>query len=385
MNNNILAILTSRVLYGKERANISVYNILQNKCNKKVHVVSNSKADTKLVEAMKGFVLHPIIAPSREIRNLRTLKYAIEYIIANIRLLSIILRVNPETIMMCNEVNFYDFYPALLLARKRILFRVGDAPAYESLSFRKYNEYVWKQFVVKKVKRIVCNAKYVQNTVTAAGRDPINDRIIYNYPPARVTTSRDESTLYNFDREDKPAISFGFIGQINKPKGVQHLVEAGLRLLEEKKNIRLIIAGSLAYDETFSKEVRSIIPMCYRDKILFIGEIEDIDLFFKHIDVLCIPSIKQEPLANVLSEAKYHHCASIVYPSGGLPELITHSVDGYICKDSTIDSLYEAISFYISNPDTVNSQGEAAYSSTTKYGIDKESFERKWIEAYTSL
>jgi len=386
MNNRIIAILTSKVLYGKERANITVYHLLHNNCNKTIHVVYNTKSDSKLVEALNDFVLHPLLAPSREFRRFRTIRYAFEYIIANIRLLAIIIRINPETIMMCNEVNFYDFYPALLLSRKNILFRVGDAPAYEILSFRRYNEFVWKTFVVKKVKRIVSNAKYVQNTLTSAGRDPINDRIIYNYPPARIIPYKKEHRLYSFNNQTgKPIITFGYIGQIIRPKGVRHLVEAGVKLLNENNDVRLIIAGSLSYDVAFADEVLSLIPTQYKHSIILIGEIENIDLFFDHIDVLCIPSIKQEPLANVLSEAKYHHCPSIIYPSGGLPELITHGVDGYICKESTTDSLYEAMLFYICNPDEANAQGEASYESINKYGIDKCSFEKKWIEAYSSI
>lgn len=385
MSRTVLALLTSTVLYGKERANITVYYVLEKCCRSNVHVVTNIKNDQRLKEALGDFIQHPIIVPSREHRRFRILKYAIEYVIANIQLLRIILRLNPEKILMCNEINFYDFYPSLLLSKKKIIFRMGDAPAYHSLSFRKYNEFVWRSLVINKVDRIICNSKYVQKTVLATGRNVNNDRVIYNYPPMRNKIRKGESDLYKFDEAIAASVTFGYIGQINEMKGVGHLVEAGIRLLSEDNNIRLIIAGSLTYDEQFCKEICNYIPSKYSNKIKFIGEIEDIDTFFEHIDVLCIPSIKQEPLANVLSEAKYHHCPSIIYPSGGLPELITHKRDGYICEAASVESLLGAMIYYIRNSNEINNQGEASYDSINKLGIDRCSFEQKWVEAYNDF
>lgn len=384
MNQKVLAILTSRVLYGKERANITVYKILKEKCNKEIHVVHNSAAEIKLKSALAEFYMHSIVAPSRQQRPCRICRYILEYINSNIKLLILIHRLNPEVIMMCNEINFYDFYPALLLSRKKILYRVGDTPAYESLSFRIYNEYVWKNFVIKKVNRMVSNAKFVQDSLIATGRVPTNDCIIYNYPPQRNFVNVNEEAKYKVI-DSTSIISYGFIGQVNEPKGVRHLIESTLAILSKGYKISLLIAGSLDYDKEFSQEISSIIPEKYKSLIIFLGEIENLDLFFNYIDVLCIPSIKQEPLANVLSEAKYHSCPSIIYPSGGLPELVTHGVDGYICSSPTSNDLYESMKFYILNKHLIPTQGQAAFSSIPKYGIDRETFEDKWIKAYTTI
>lgn len=382
-NGRVLAILTSKVLYGKERANITVYNILKNKCGKDIHVMANTSANDKLTSALSSFNVHRILMPSREKRPFRIFLYAGSFLAANIYLLWLIIRLRPESILMCNEIAFYDFYPSLYFFRKKILYRVGDAPAYEQLAFRKYNEHVWRSFVIKRVNRIVCNAIYVQNTVVLAGRNPINDRIIYNYPPARNIINKDETSLYS--NIDKTKITFGYIGQVTQAKGVLHLINSSLKLLAEGRDIQIVIAGSLSYDKSFAEECINKIPAKFKSKIFFVGEIEDIDLYFSYIDVLCIPSIKQEPLANVLSEAKYHKIPSIVYPSGGLPELITNGVDGYVCKESTEKNLYTCMGFYIENESLIVEHGAKAFESIYIHGIDETSFTKKWIEAYSTM
>ena len=49
----VLAILTSEVMYGKERSNIEVYELLKERAGCHFSVIINRKANRKLKEAVK--------------------------------------------------------------------------------------------------------------------------------------------------------------------------------------------------------------------------------------------------------------------------------------------------------------------------------------------
>lgn len=378
----VLAILTSTVMYGKERSNVEVYSLMKQTENCKFSVVVNRNANDKLKEAVSSFNPHAIVAPDRHAKSLRLLTFLVTYIVGNIQMLCYLLRFRPDVLMMCSEITFYDLYPALFFYRGRIIYRIGDAPAFKGLSFRRYNEYVWRHYVLKRVTRCVCISQYIMNTMKAAGRNTVNDRIIYNYPPTRKNISSKETELYS---NDNNGFVFGYIGQIFEQKGIHHLVECALKLLDAHPDTKFYIAGSLNHKPEYSEKVRQMIPEAKKRNIVFLGEIENIELFFKNIDVLCVPSIKQEPLGNVLVEAKKYSRPCIIYPTGGMPELITHKADGFVCEAPTAEALLEGLEYYVSDKALAARHGAASFSSIQTLGIDRISFEKKWNEVFDEM
>lgn len=378
----ILAILTSTVMYGKERSNIEVYNLLKQKEDCMFSVIMNRKANDKLKNALSGLTPRAIVSPNRHAKSFRLLTFIVTYFIGNIQTLCYLLRFRPNVLMMCNEITFYDLYPALFFYRGKIIYRIGDEPAFKGLSFRKYNEYVWRHYVLKRVTRCVCISQYIMNTMKAAGRNIKNDCIIYNYPPARTNSDSKEAILYSNIND---SFVFGYIGQIFEQKGIHHLVECALKILDIYPNTKFYIAGSLNYIPDYSEMIQAMIPEEKKDKIVFLGEIDNIELFFNNIDVLCVPSIKQEPLGNVLVEAKKYSRPCIIYPTGGMPELITHKKDGFVCETATAKALMEGMLYYVENKTLAAQQGIESFNSINTLGIDRDHFEGKWIDVFNKI
>lgn len=380
----ILAILPSKVLYGKERANIEVFTLAKEKLYCQFYVVVNRQANNNLREAVADLNTLPIIAPERHNKKYRLLTFIWTFIIGNIQLLYYLIKVRPNLLMMNSEIAFYDFYPALLFYNGKLLYRVGDKPgAYHQLSVHAYNNYVWKHYVLKRVTRVVCNSRYIYNCFTREGRDMNHDTIIYNYPPSRKPCKKDESILYS--ENTSKSISFGFLGQVFFQKGVHHYVECALKILETHPNIKFYVAGSLDYMPDYAVQVQNMVPYKWKCNIVFLGEIANIETFFQHVDVLCVPSIKQEPLANVLVEAKKYACPCIIYPTGGSPELIRHKVDGYVCDSASATSLLKGMNYYVSNRTLVIIHGKNSKESVVKLGIDRKHFEEKWIKVLKEM
>ena len=80
-------------------------------------------------------------------------------------------------------------------------------------------------------------------------------------------------------------------------------------------------------------------------------------------------------------EAKKESLPSVVFPVGGIPELIEHRVDGYICRDQTVEALVEGINYLVIDAEMRRAAGTAARRSLEeKFG--KERFRREWAELF---
>lgn len=372
----ILAILPSKVLYGKERSNIEVYNLMKDKLNLHVKVAINKNANDKIKDATSNLSTYTVNFPERHRKRFTFLGYLKDYIVANIQMYSLIKKTKPDVLFLCSELSFYDLYPALKLSNKKMIYRIGDEPAYKGLSFYKYNSFVWEKFVIPKVNTFICISQYIKKTVEKTGRKSQKDIIIYNYPPARKGNIPDES--YKYPKISKDGIIFGYLGQIIQQKGVDLFIKAAIETLKQNSNNIFYIAGSLSYDLKYAQIIKKLIPQEYSSKFILLDEISNIELFFSKIDILCVPSVKQEPLGNVLVEAKKYKKACIIFPTGGMPELITHQHNGFICKDTTVESLKQGLDYYIKNNNLIIEHNNNSYTSIEELHIDRLSFEEKW-------
>ncbi len=85
---------------------------------------------------------------------------------------------------------------------------------------------------------------------------------------------------------DKEKIRFGFIGRLDKQKGIYNLIDAFIRLNKFYSNVILEIAGKGKEE----KRIKARIPQILLSKINFHGNVEDITSFYRNIDVLVICS-----------------------------------------------------------------------------------------------
>lgn len=380
-----LAILTSKAMYGKERSNIEVYHLAKEKAGYDFHVVVNKKAVKGMLEAVSD--LNPIrmTPPERHSKRMRVLVFLLTYIVGNVQLLWILIRLRPKLLMMCSEISFYDFFPALWFYRGKIIYRIGDEPGkYHGLSMKAYNTYVWNHYVMKRMTKVVCISRFIKNCFEREGRDTSNDVVIYNYPPTRKNANKDESSRY-MERKSKEGVVFGYLGQLIEHKGVHHYVECALKILERHPDMLFYIAGSLHYDSAFAKRLQGMVPQDKRRNVVFLDEISDISTFFANIEVLCVPSICQEALGNVLVEAKKYGKPCIIYPNGGMPELIRDGIDGYVCDAPNAASLLEKMYHYVDNLPLAQQHGMASFNSINELGIDRENYERKWLEVLKEM
>jgi colanic acid/amylovoran biosynthesis glycosyltransferase len=119
----------------------------------------------------------------------------------------------------------------------------------------------------------------------------------------------------------------------------------------------------------------------FERQIQFLGYRENIPEILRSAHIHVCPSICDDASPNVVLEAKKEGLPSVVFPVGGIPELIEHCVDGYICRNQTVEALIEAINYFMIDAEVRGAAGAAARQRLeAKFG--EERFRREWTEVF---
>ena len=117
--------------------------------------------------------------------------------------------------------------------------------------------------------------------------------------------------------EAKNTITFGYIGQINKSKGIELLLESFSKI--NTYPWKLLIAGAI--DDVYLNYLKTINSSA---QIEFLGHTKS-NLFFKKIDVLIVPSLWNEPFGRVVLESIINRKPVIGSNKGGISELLSNN------------------------------------------------------------
>ncbi|MFI3297288.1 MAG: glycosyltransferase family 4 protein [bacterium] len=378
--NKVLAIFGNVVNFGQERSNTEVFRLLINDGYDVLSLVNDRGFHWHLQSNFDQFKIpyQKIRFPwgvSKKSSKKHLCQWVIDVIFNNIQFIFYYLKFRPDYIHFGNEYMFKTLFLPLIFVRAKIIFRLGDEP---TINYA-HNKLLWKYIICKKVKTFVCVSKFIQNKLKTCGRIPSvqnNDKVIYNFPPNRIQSEpiKSENKLF----------TIGFIGQISENKGVAILAQAAVVLCKKYQDICFVFAGAID-DNLFAKEVLESInkeSQSVQQRISFIGLIDDVALFYSNLNICITPSIYREALGNVIVEAKLYGKPSVIFKTGGMPELIHHCEDGYICSDKTLEALIEGIEYYIKNPIKSEEHGQNAFKSIKEMGLDYESFKAKWFNVY---
>lgn len=377
----VICIIDSSDLYGKERANIQVARVLKGN-GYDVKLLINTLATPSIREEVKDFNVIEIPFPRNIVGRWRLFKFIKAFFVSNFLLRKILKQQKPYYLLLPTEIAITYLFPTLCSSDAKIVFRCGDSP----LVIRKKGViatvygWLWKNILIKRVDKLVCNAKFIQNQINASGRkyNP-EDALIYNYPPERI--SMDDGIEY---KQTVGALRVGFMGRIVYDKGVSELVEAILECNKKGYKTIAYIGGNPNVDPKYTSRIKQILkdnPQ-YASCIQFVGNVKNIDTFYDNVDVMAIPSIYPEPMANVLTEAKMHHCLSVIYNLGGMPEIVEHKKTGFICDEVTVKNLTESFIYYNENKEEIYKQGEEAFKSIAYLMLDYNSFVNHWLEVF---
>jgi glycosyltransferase involved in cell wall biosynthesis len=278
------------------------------------------------------------------------------------------------THLYATSVTHYS-YAMLAFAwlRLPVVYRAGD-------EFPQHN-FIYRWFarrLVRRVDSMVCISQHIFKSCAAAGMQPELMRVIYNSPPQRRAAAKPE-----LPPVPPGAVVIVFVGQVTEQKGIFVLLDAVEQMIRAGANVVLWVVGSTGWDETgfFDGLKMRVAKMGMAERICFLGYVTNVQAVLERADVHVCPSIYEEPLSNVVGEAKLAGKPSVVFPSGGLPELIEQGVDGLVCRERSVGALVEGLEFFTKDAARRVAAGAAARRSLDeKFG--RENFVGAWTEVF---
>lgn len=376
----VLVIFGNIPLLGQERGNIQVFKALKGAVD--ALFVTHKEYGYEIIQPTLdalGLRWTPATYPRLFSRgmDLRTwLKRLREVAVNNWEFLRAARAYRPTHVHVGNEAHLLGLLPALWLVRVPVVFRLGDEPRQHRPLFRA----IWRRLLIPRVSQFVCVSEFIRGKLLEAGAPPERVRVIYSFPADRSVRPE------NHDVEPEPfdGVTVAYMGQLSVEKGVDLLVEAAITLCETRDDVRFLIAGDYTWQNPFAKAlIQRVEALGLRQRIQFLGYVKDVPRLLAEAELHVCPSVWEEPLSNTLVEAKRAGVPSIVFRSGGLPELVQHRVDGYVCAEKTAAALRDGIESFLSEGSEARREaGRQARRSLETLGITRGAFASRWLAVY---
>jgi glycosyltransferase involved in cell wall biosynthesis len=252
--------------------------------------------------------------------------------------------------------------PAAILLRLtgvRVVLKIANAP-----DDTRFYRLLWRWLVFPFVDAMVANSKFTTGCLTAIGAPALKLR--WTYQPAPVFDGSGEA------RGPRKVV---FAGQVLPAKGIGVLFDAVEALLSRGVPVYLDIAGEMDVwlppdlDAFRAELVARAAQPPLASAVRFLGWREDVTALLATAAVHCAPSLPEirEAFGRVVLEAKAAGTPSVVFPSGALPELVRHGVDGLVCPAPTADALADALEWYVTVPERAAAHGEAARVDASRF------------------
>lgn len=170
-------------------------------------------------------------------------------------------------------------------------------------------------------------------------------------------------------------IRFGYIGTINKAKGVEWLID---QFVSRSIPGKLLIAGS--GDSSYVDELKR---KAANSSISFLGYQNPKD-FFSNIDVCIVPSMWPDTFPGVAYEACAYRVPVIASKIGGLPEIINEGVNGLYCNPDNKESLGDAMLKMSQDEKLINGLSDNCRVEVNKL-LSRDRFINEYLSLYSSI
>lgn len=132
------------------------------------------------------------------------------------------------------------------------------------------------------------------------------------------------------------------VGRLEKEKGFQYLIDAFSLVLNEIKDVRLIIAGIGKYEDKLRKQIET---SDLTKNVMLCGNVENEELprYYNSCDIFVNPTVRVEGLPLIIPEAMACGKPVIASRIGGIPTVIDDGINGFLFPPGDCKSISENI------------------------------------------
>ena len=157
--------------------------------------------------------------------------------------------------------------------------------------------------------------------------------------------------------------NIGFIGELRELKGIMNLVEAMPQIIDEKKDVQLLIIGKGKLDNKIHKFIED---NSLKNNIKMIGWVDNYKLpdYLNNLKLLILPSYS-EGLPGVIVESMACGTPVLTTNVGSIPDIIENHKNGFILDDNNSKCISKSV-LGILKSDEINKISENAQKTANK-------------------
>ena len=148
----------------------------------------------------------------------------------------------------------------------------------------------------------------------------------------------------------------GAVGTMVVGKGFTILIKALEVLTRRKIAFTLVFIGDGPMLPDLKRQSSLSLP---KDQVLFTGAIPNATAWYPAFDLLCMPSIHEEGMPNVLMEGSAAGLPVIASQVGGAPDLVEDGITGFLVPHNQVDSLADQLERLLVDPVLRQRMGQA--------------------------
>jgi glycosyltransferase involved in cell wall biosynthesis len=314
-----------------------------------IHVVTKDAPDAPDFEVAEGVQVHRVPLYPPEIPQDEWVPWTLQF---NVTLLERAIPIINERIGKVHALHAHDWLVAYAAIALKHAYRIPLVATIHATEYGRHQGYIpegmsriihqiewWLTY--ESVRTITCS-NYMRDEVKRIFELPedkiavIPNGIEYEQFHSDADTER---IRRQFVEPDSRMIFF--VGRLVYEKGVQTVIEAMPRVLQEFPDLRFLVAGTGPHFRALQVMIDEL-GLGEKIKLLGFVDAEKLAMFYKCADITVVPSI-YEPFGMVVLEAMVAGCPVIVADTGGLKEIVVHEETGLCFKPGNPESLAGAM------------------------------------------
>jgi len=146
----------------------------------------------------------------------------------------------------------------------------------------------------------------------------------------------------------------GFVGRFSRDKGADSLLATRMLLSEKNIDHELLVVGSVEAETDVLNKLND-----FGRRIKHVGVVSDVELYYKLMDVLLLPT-RREGFPNVVLEAAASGVPAVTTDATGAVDSVVNGVTGITVQLKSTKDFSEAVFALLCNPESIKSLGSSA-------------------------